>query len=279
MVEVLLLGAAQDAGLPQAGCYCPNCTTARADPQAQAFAACLAILDHAEKAFWLIDATPHFPEQLHLVQHAYPSYTFRGLLLTHAHIGHYLGLAHLGREAMNTRELPVYATPSVCTFLKQNGPWSQLVTAHNIRLCAIQSNQSFWLTSHIPIRPIAVPHRAEYSDTVAYVISGPTRSVFYCPDIDRWEQWSHDLAQFLPPYAVAFLDGTFFSSDEIPNRNLAEIPHPLVTQTAERVANSPCEVVFIHLNHSNPLWHPGPERDWLEARHLKIGVQGMKWEV
>lgn len=279
MVEVVLLGAAQDAGLPQAGCYCPNCVTARAEPEARAFATCLAILDHAEKAFWLIDATPHFAEQLHLVQQANPSYAFRGLLLTHAHMGHYLGLAQLGREAMNTRELPVYATPSVCNFLKQNGPWSQLVTFRNIRLCAIQPDQPFWLMSQISIRPVPVPHRAEYSDTVAFVVGGSTGSVFYCPDIDRWEQWNHNLAQFLQPLTVAFLDGTFYSPDELPNRNRAEIPHPLVTHTAELVANSPCEIVFIHLNHSNPLWHTGPERDWLDAHGLKAGKQGMRWTL
>ncbi len=279
MAHALLLGTAQDAGLPQAGCYCPNCVNARADPSARGLATSLGLIDPAQNAGWLIDATPDFREQMHLLQRAAPECALRGILLTHAHMGHYLGLAHLGREAMNIHELPVYVTPSVSAFLQQNGPWSQLVNQRNIALCAIQPGERFWLTSGLSVLPVAVPHRAEYSDTLAYVISGPTRSLFYCPDIDRWELWDRDLAQFLQSISIALLDGTFFSGDELPGRNMAAIPHPPVKETAARLAGSPCEIVFIHLNHSNPLWRASSEREWLEGQGMKVGQQGMLWEL
>ena len=54
---------------------------------------------------------------------------------------------------------------------------------------------------------------------------------------------------------VAYIDGTFYDASELPGRDLREIPHPLMTETLARLANSPLreKVRFIHLNQSNPL--------------------------
>jgi len=227
----------------------------------------------------MIDATPNFPAQLHLLQQRATGYTFNGILLTHAHIGHYLGLAHLGREAMNSRELPIYATSSVCKFLKGNGPWSLLVNEHNIVLNEIESERELRLSDSITVRPTLVPHRAEFSDTVAYSIRGETASIFYCPDIDKWEQWSKSLSTFLNGIDVAFLDGTFFSDGELPNRDMSQIPHPLVTDTVTRVEGSTSQIYFIHLNHTNPLLREGKEREWLKSKRMSAGAMGMRWQL
>jgi pyrroloquinoline quinone biosynthesis protein B len=78
---------------------------------------------------------------------------------------------------------------------------------------------------------------------------------------------------------VALLDGTFYSADELPGRDVAQIPHPLATDTAQRLASVVCEAHLIHLNHSNPLQRPGPERDWLAARGIGVGAAGMRWQL
>ena len=57
-----------------------------------------------------------------------------GIFLTHAHIGHYIGLMYLGKEAMNADQVPVYAMTRMKGFLIQNGPWSQLLKINNIRI-------------------------------------------------------------------------------------------------------------------------------------------------
>jgi pyrroloquinoline quinone biosynthesis protein B len=124
-----------------------------------------------------------------------------------------------------------------------------------------------------------VPHRDEYSDTLAFVARGPHRRLFYCPDIDGWDYWSRDLSQVLSGMDVALLDGTFYSVDELPGRDLAQIPHPLATDTAERLVGTDCDVYLIHLNHSNPLLRPGPERDWLMGRGIGVGAVGMRWSL
>lgn len=273
-VEVMLLGVAQDAGVPQAGCYCYNCAQARRDPAAQQFACCLALLDRTQQAVWLIDATPDFREQLDLLKTHAPECQLRGILITHAHMGHYTGLVHLGREALNASSLPVYGTASFGSFLKANAPWSQLIALGNIAWRPIENDDAIALTPDLTITPVAVPHRGEFTDTVAYVVRGPRRTVFYCPDIDAWAQWERDAREFLRPIDLALIDGTFFADGELTGRDMRQIPHPRVRESVERFQGLPTEINFVHLNHTNPLWQAGPERSGVESRGFQIGRQG-----
>lgn len=274
----ILLGSAQDAGLPQAGCACPHCAAARQNPALCRQVACLGLVDPAAGAAWLLDATPDFRTQLARLADSAPDSPLAGIFLSHAHIGHYLGLAQLGREAMNTRALPVWATPAMADFLSRNGPWSQLLRLGNIALRPLESGRPVRLSPDLSVTPLAVPHRAEFSDTLAFRVQGPDRALFYCPDIDRWSEW-RDLAAFLTDVDVALLDGTFFGPDELAGRAQADVPHPLVPDTVARLANCPCQVHFIHLNHSNPLLHAGPERAWLLAQGHAVGEDGMVWAL
>lgn len=280
LVEAVLLGAAQDAGLPQAGCMCVACAAAwageiRAEPPVA-----LGLIDRAAGASWLIDATPAFPAQLHHLSGAAPGVPLAGLLLTHAHIGHYTGLIHVGREAMNSTGLPVYTTSRMGDFLTKNAPWSQLVALGNIALHAIVPGTPFNLSPHVRVTPIAVPHRAEFSDTLAYHIAGPQHTLFYCPDIDRWERWVPDVTSVVAGVDIALLDGSFYSAAELPGRNLADIPHPLVTESCSRLSGQAERVVFVHLNHSNPLLRPGStERRAVEAAGFTVGATGMRWAL
>ena len=63
-IEAVLVGAAQDGGLPQCGCDCTNCAAVRNDSQLSELPASLVIISHPEKRYWFIDATPAFPEQM-----------------------------------------------------------------------------------------------------------------------------------------------------------------------------------------------------------------------
>ena len=279
MIEAILLGAAQDAGLPQAGCDCPRCRAAHADPSRRQYVVSLGLIDQESGQTWMIDATPDFRQQWALLQQAAPACRLAGILLTHAHMGHYTGLIHLGREAWNTRRLPVYATPRMCAFLMRNQPWQQLAKFGNIALHLSPPGQSIQLASGLTATPVAVPHRDEWSDTLAYYVHGPERSLFFCPDIDDWDRWDRSLPDLLADVDVALLDGAFFSPAEIPGRNIAEIPHPLATDTAERAAGAACDVRLVHLNHTNPLWDDGPERAWVAERGVGVGATGDRWRL
>ena len=75
-----------------------------------------------------LNATPDIVPQLGEILERSGSEKY-AVFLTHAHMGHYTGLAHLGREAANTSKVPVYAMPRMIDFLAKNGPWNQFLSA------------------------------------------------------------------------------------------------------------------------------------------------------
>ena len=264
----ILLGVAQDGGYPQAGCNRSDCEAAWTTPSLRRHVASLGIVDPISNEKWIIDATPDFPQQLHILGNSDPRKPLAGILLTHAHIGHYIGLAQLGREVMGAQRVPVYAMPRMRRFLETNGPWDQLVRLNNIELRDLSDGVEVQLNERISVTPLLVPHRDEYSETVAYIVRLPGRSILWLPDIDKWEKWTTPIESVLDRVDVAYLDATFYDERELPGRNLSEIPHPTIVESMRRLAKYAGKVRFIHLNQSNPaLRDPGM------VRPFKIGVE------
>ena len=288
-----MLGTVQDGGLPHAACSHELCERARRDPTTERRVASLAIVLPGRGEVYLVDATPDLPEQLAAlddVRRTPPSRSegrvdrdpVDGIFLTHAHVGHYLGLAYLGYEAIHTRDLPVWATPRMAEFLRTNGPWSQLVTLGNIALRELPPGAEVELGDRVRVRAVPVPHRDEYADTVGFRIEGPSSTVLYVPDTDSWDAWGGRLARELDGVDVALLDGTFYSAAELPGRDVSKIGHPLITDTLERLGGSveagELRVLFTHLNHSNPALGAGTEeRLEIEARGFEVLAEG--WEL
>lgn len=141
------------------------------------------------------------------------------------------------------------------------------------------------LTSKISIRSESVPHRAEFSDTVAYLITGPSKKMFYCPDVDSWDRnWpneeNHWPIDIIRSVDRAFVDATFFSIDELPGRKIEEIPHPTVLETLKMFQGFEEKLVLIHLNHSNPLFdRESSSRKKCEEIGVEIGVQGKSYAI
>mmetsp|Transcript_10893 Transcript_10893/g.30846 ORF Transcript_10893/g.30846 Transcript_10893/m.30846 type:complete len:326 (-) Transcript_10893:258-1235(-) len=282
--RVVLLGSAQDAGVPQCGCYCAHCKAVLEGELPPKYTVSLGILH--DGGAWLIDASPDIKWQLHLLRKAAPDCTLRGIFITHLHMGHYTGLLHLAKEVMSTKKLPVYATEPACRFLRTNEPWCHLVNVdQNIELCQIMPEQEIRLASQDGpgLKPCLVPHRAEYSDTLAYFIRGIAgRQMFYCPDIDSWDRWHKSLADVADTVDVQLVDSTFFSARELPGRDITKIPHPFIPNTAEHLPKPEQrrKTVLIHLNHSNPVYLAGSaERQWCLEQGFMIGHQEMSWDL
>ena len=274
-VEAVVLGIAQDGGVPHLGCRQRLCVEARRRPARRQRVASLGLLDRAAGKRFVIDATPDVQEQVERLG-GLPD----GILLTHAHIGHYLGLALLGREVLGAKRLPVYCTPSMARMLRENRPWSRLVSLENIAIQEIEPGVEFALTPALRVTAIRVPHRDEDSDTVAYLVRGPSRKLLWLPDIDKWEKWDRSIERLLEdPALTAFLDGTFFDAQEIPGRSIADIPHPLVLETVARLSpRGPraSKVFFVHLNHTNRLlWDAAAVKD-LEKWGFAVAKEGMR---
>ena len=255
---IYILGVTQDAGYPQAGCFLPHCLPGWKNPELRRSATSLALVDPVTETKYLFEATPNLPEQLYKLETiaSDTNYSLEGVFLTHAHMGHYTGLMYFGFESMSANNLSVYAMPRMRAYLRNNGPWSQLVTMNNISLKEIEDQQPVNF-ERFSVTPMLVPHRDEFSETVGYRIQGPLKAALFIPDIDKWEIWNRSITEEIHLVDYALLDATFFDGNELPGRDIADIPHPFVLESmelfSELSAADKAKVWFIHLNHTNPL--------------------------
>jgi pyrroloquinoline quinone biosynthesis protein B len=247
--ELVVLGIAQDGGMPHPGCTKPPCVDVRAGRRRAEKVSCVGLVNRETGAAYMIDATPDFPAQLHALTGGRPP---DGILLTHAHIGHYTGLMYLGKEAMAARAVPVYGTGRMIGFLRDNAPWSALVADGRVEPRELTPDRAVELPGGLRVTPMLVPHRDEFSDTIGFLIEGPRSRVLFIPDIDKWERWNRSLRELAGQVDVLLLDGTFSSLGELPGRSIEEVRHPLMSETRQLVTGTNATLWFIHLNHSNP---------------------------
>ncbi|MCC3216093.1 MBL fold metallo-hydrolase [Chryseobacterium sp. X308] len=262
-VKIIILGNVQDAGSPQIGCRKECCMDLWKHPRQDRKVSSLGVIDDELQKNYIFDATPDFTQQLQfLMEHtAVPKKTVPdGIFITHAHIGHYTGLMFLGKEGMNSKDVPVYTMPRLKKFFENNGPWSQLTRLSNIIPYEMQNETPIKVNSHLEVTPIQVPHRDEYSETVGFIIKGPHKKALFIPDIDKWNKWKYNITDLIKTVDYAFLDGTFYDSEEIGYRNIEDIPHPFVVESMELFKSLPPEykkrIFFIHFNHTNKILNP-----------------------
>ena len=132
---------------------------------------------------------------------------------------------------------------------------------------------------------IPVPHRDEFSDTHAIKIIGPSSSLLFLPDHDDWVETldmvgQSSIREWLKSLEIDFalIDGTFWSEDELGGRDMSQIPHPPISDTIGRLGrkeDGDPEVIFFHLNHTNPVIDPSSD-EWRELSSLgwSVGEQG-----
>ena len=257
---IYILGNTQDAGLPHIGCQHPFCEDSF-NVYEEHYTTSVAVVNSDLKKYILFEATPDITFQLnYLKKNIFDEFILpESIYITHAHIGHYTGLMYFGREALGAKDLMVRALPRMSNFLQNNGPWSQLVDINNIKIKEINFGLSTNELSNIMVTPVQVPHRDEYSETAGYIIKGKNKKALFIPDIDKWEKWDRDLSQIAKEFDFLLIDATFYDSNEI-NRDISEIPHPLVTETIALLSGLSIDnrnkVYFIHMNHTNKMLDP-----------------------
>jgi len=285
--SLILLGTIQDAGYPQIACKKSCCIDAFKDPNIVREVISLGLIDTEEDKTYLFEATPDMVKQMkRLTQYEKdnPKEIADGIFLTHAHIGHYTGLMYLGKEAMDAKQVPVYAMPKMKTYLENDGPWSQLVKRENISLQELKNDQEVQLSEKLQVTPLQVPHRDEYSETVAYKIKGPNKSALFIPDIDKWEKWDRDIIEEIKKVDYAFVDATFYSGAELAFRDISQIPHPFIIESLEKFSNLPTKekskIIFIHFNHTNPVVDlKSEEAKKVQEAGFRIGKRDMVFEM
>ena len=281
---IYILGNVQDAGLPHIGCQHKFCND-KFNEFEEYFTTSLAIVDPINKKYILFEATPDLPYQLnYLDKKIFKKFLLpESIFITHAHIGHYAGLMYFGREALGSKGLKVNVLPKMANFLQTNGPWSQLVEINNIKIQDLNFGVNVSELKNITITPIEVPHRDEYSETAGFIIEGKTKKALFIPDIDKWEKWDKDLKQLVNEFDYLLLDATFYDSKEI-NRDISEIPHPLVSETInllDSLSNeSKNKVYFIHMNHTNMMLNPKSNLSkYVTIKGFNIARLGLKLDL
>lgn len=294
-VRAVLLGVAQDGGRPHPGCRRPCCLRALSEPERVRHPTVLAAQD-ADGGLHLIDCSRAFVWQWDLLLRslertdpaAPPAPT--SVTLTHAHLGHVDGLGLLGTEALDARDIRLHVSGPMAELIAATPAWRELVERGCLRPAAYRSGEAVQLGRGLRMTPIQVPHRDERADTHAILLAGPERRLLHLPDHDTWRQTlaAHRAAsvrQWLASLEVdiALLDGTFLDDNELPAARQRAVPHPAVSETVHRLGpREPTdpEVVFIHLNHTNPLLDDDDPAHRLLTEHgHAAGRAGQTWRL
>ena len=272
--RITLLGNAQDAGRPQLGCTEKCCEDARRNTDLSRMPVSLGL--QGEK-FGIVEATRCIGTQLSLLDNSQIS----ELWLTHAHLGHIEGLGQFGRESLNSKNVKLRCSDSVVDYVMKHPIWKKLIERGNLTFDKFKSDN---------IIPIEVPHRARDFDTHALLFKGQNNNIFFLPDHDTWEK-TLEFERYENPREwfssldanIILLDGTFWDSNELKGRIQADVPHPPVSETIDiigRREDGDPRVIFIHLNHTNPLHYPNsPEYQKLSDLGWEVGEEGMEFNL
>ena len=109
------------------------------------------------------------------------------------------------------------------------------------------------------------------------------KKALFIPDIDKWEKWDKNLLDLVQEFDYLLLDATFYDSKEI-NRDINEIPHPLVIETINLLDNlttdDKSKVYFIHMNHTNLMLDPKSDlSEYVTSKGFNIARLGLKLEL
>ena len=268
------MGNAQDAGRPQFGCTDSCCEDSRKDTSLVRSPVAIGL--HGD-SFGMVEATRCIGDQLARVGNP----TIADLWLTHAHLGHIEGLGQLGRESINLKNVKLHCSDSVLDYIKVHPIWKKLFDRGNLSVGKYSSEN---------INPIKVPHRADDFDTHALLFKGINSNVLFLPDHDTWKETLSLVGHGNPrdwfnsmDADIVLLDGTFWNDDELRSRVQTDVPHPTVSETlgllGERQEEDP-RVIFIHLNHTNPL-HSPDSKEYQKVYDMgwEVGSEGMEFEL
>ena len=281
MVEVTVLGIAQDGGHPQPGCLRPCCANI-IEPH---YPVSLGIRS-SEGTNLLIEATRNLGDQFTL----WGQTNVDHLLLTHAHLGHVDGLGLFGREAIAARDIELHVSDDMYHLIDRTPQWNLMVQQGVFNIRTFTAGDIVFSQGELSIEAVRIPHRAELSDMHAFIIRGPSKSLLFLTDHDTWNETLtvHDRSSIRELLAklnvdIALIDGTFWSEDELAGRNQATVPHPPVLQTlkmlGEKKQDDP-DIIFTHLNHTNPLYNRGSEQ-YAEVERLgwSVAYQGQRFTL
>jgi pyrroloquinoline quinone biosynthesis protein B len=274
-VIVRVLGSAAGGGVPQWNCACTNCAAARAGRQPRRTQSSLAV--SADGTRWLLlNCSPDVGAQIESFAALQPvqrrGTPIAGMLFTDANVDHLGGLSVLRqhgdrgfllRSSAAVRAIAL-AQPPFAPFARAPHRWVEIPLDE---ACTAQDGEDI-VGNQLSVRAIAVAgttpgydgRRVVPGAVVAYEISerGQDARLLFAP---VFAQIDSRLERAIDAARVAFLDGSFYSDDELIVQNLArKRAHALGHQpvggsagTLAQLRGVRTRLVFTHLNNSNPM--------------------------
>jgi pyrroloquinoline quinone biosynthesis protein B len=274
-VIVRVLGSAAGGGVPQWNCACANCRDAREGKAARRTQSSLAVSPDGRQ-WLLLNCSPDVAEQIEAFAPLHPPQArgtpITGMLLTDANVDHLGGLAALRqggaggfavRSSAVVRAIAV-AQPAFAPFASPPHRWLEVPLDQQ---CEAESDEDI-VGNRLTVRALAVPgttpgyagRRTVRGAVVAYEITarGSENGLLFAPVFARLDD---ALAGAIASASVAFLDGSFYSDDELITANLLgkrarSLGHQPVggsDGTLAQLRGVRTRVVFTHLNNSNPM--------------------------
>jgi pyrroloquinoline quinone biosynthesis protein B len=303
-MRVKLLGSAAGGGFPQWNCSCDNCRALRegrfrGSARTQSS---LAVSPDGDRWF-LLNASPDLRAQIEANPELQPKGSatrhspIHGAVVTNADLDHVLGLL-LMRESQPLR---VHATPSVRRILTEDNTMFRMLDPAFVSWTEIRPGEAFELAPGLRCTPWTAgrgfpkyvePARAAglvASEAVLALLLEDTRNgrkMAYLPGIPALDEtWLTRLSDC----DLLFCDGTFWTDDELKrasgatrsSREMGHVPMSGPDGSIEWLARLSKPVkVLAHVNNTNPaLDESGPEFRALEAAGLRLGKDGMEFEL
>jgi pyrroloquinoline quinone biosynthesis protein B len=296
-MRVRILGSAAGGGFPQWNCNCATCTAARdshvaATPRTQS-----SIAVRAENGPWfLINASPDLRQQLADLP-GEPNGQLRdsrvaGILLTDGEIDHTAGLL-LMRES--NKPLEIYSSEATRQALTVDYPvltmldrycgvrWSRLEPGEPVVLGGSLAVDAFPTGGDVPLYVQGDDGPTALGLTITDRETGGVLT--YAPAL---EEINDDITERFARSNCVFVDGTFWTADELVELGLAErnayamghMPLSGSDGSLGTLEALPARTVLVHVNNTNPiLIDDSPERAIVDASGIDVGYDGMEVEL
>lgn len=301
-MRIKVLGAAAGGGLPQWNCACANCSAVRNNQPNIRAASQSQLAVSAEKESWfLINASPDLRDQLINSPDLHPNSAnglrntpVAGVILTSADLDHVLGLL-LMREFT---PVCIYATRTVISILKKNSFFQMLDRLPGqSRWISIEPGVSFHAAENLICTPIALagslPAYVGEEESADRNPTGATIGIIleevkgaraaYLPALSYV---SPSLKELLSTCSAIFVDGTFWSDDELqriqPGTPLARSMGHIPISGQHGSIAALCDLdsvrkIFTHINNTNPILNEqSAERRQVEDAGWEVAWDGLE---
>lgn len=293
--RVLVLGAAAGGGLPQWNCACVNCNLARSsadgiDPQTQSSLA----VSIGDGQWALLNASPDIRQQVIDNVALHPKNLrhspIKSVLLTNGDIDHIAGLLILREK----QEISVFLTAAIKDIIEAN-PIFRALDRDFVRLQIVELDEPFSLLPGIEARMFPVPGKVplfmegchpniglEGEQTVGVELVTSNARVYYIPGCAHIND---NLKARINGADALLFDGTVFTNDEMigagvglkTGQRMGHVPIAGSDGSLLALANLTIgRKIYIHINNTNPIWRPGPERYLVEESGFEIGYDRME---